>query len=148
VHRRRMRHTFADELRAAGVDEVVISKLLGDFSIAVTSRYLDHLTNDRAIAALAAVELPALGEQGTFALWRQRFDVVLAAVGDEGVKLQPLEEWASARFAAYAAITGVSEPRRWSPGSTSRRRPCHLLCQGHWHQGSRRRVSCKGSRHT
>lgn len=27
-------------------------------SIAVTSRYLDHLTNDRAVAPLAAVELP------------------------------------------------------------------------------------------
>jgi site-specific recombinase XerD len=55
-----LRHTFADELRAAGVDVVVISKLLGHSSIAVTSRYLDHLTNDRAIAALEAVELPPL----------------------------------------------------------------------------------------
>jgi integrase len=43
-----------------GVDVVVISKLLGHSSIAVTSRYLDHLTNDRAVAALAAVELPEL----------------------------------------------------------------------------------------
>ena len=37
-----------------------ISKLLGHSSIAVTSRYLDHLTNAAAIEALEAVELPAL----------------------------------------------------------------------------------------
>jgi len=60
VHPHGMRHTFADELRAGGMDVVAISKLLGHSSIAVTSRYLDHLTNDRAIAALAAVELPPL----------------------------------------------------------------------------------------
>jgi site-specific recombinase XerD len=61
VHPHGLRHTFADELRAAGVDVVVISKLLGHSSIAVTSRYLDHLTNDRAVAALEAVELPPIG---------------------------------------------------------------------------------------
>ncbi len=61
THPHGLRHTFADELRAAGVDVVVISKLLGHSSIAVTSRYLDHLTNDRAVAALEAVELPELG---------------------------------------------------------------------------------------
>jgi site-specific recombinase XerD len=61
VHPHGLRHTFADELRAAGVDVVTISKLLGHSSIAVTSRYLDHLTNDRAVAALAAVDLPPLG---------------------------------------------------------------------------------------
>jgi site-specific recombinase XerD len=60
VHPHGMRHTFADELRAAGMDVVAISKLLGHSSIAVTSRYLDHLTNDRAVAALEAVELPPL----------------------------------------------------------------------------------------
>jgi hypothetical protein len=43
-----------------------ISKLLGHSSIAVTSRYLDHLSNAAAIEiaaaieALEAVELPAL----------------------------------------------------------------------------------------
>ena len=37
-----------------------ISKLLGHSSIAVTSRYLDHLSNAEAIEALEAVELPAL----------------------------------------------------------------------------------------
>lgn len=60
VHPHALRHTFADELRRAGVDIVTISKLLGHSSIAVTDRYLDHLTNHQAIAALEAVELPHL----------------------------------------------------------------------------------------
>jgi integrase len=46
--------------QATGVDVVVISKLLGHSSIAVTSRYLDHLTSDRAVAALGAVDLREL----------------------------------------------------------------------------------------
>jgi site-specific recombinase XerD len=61
VHPHGLRHTFADELRAAGVDVVTISKLLGHSSIAVTSRYLDHLTNDQAVSALQGVNLPPLG---------------------------------------------------------------------------------------
>jgi len=61
VHPHGLRHTFADELRAAGVDVVVISKLLGHSSIAVTSRYLDHLTNHQAVTALEGVDLPPLG---------------------------------------------------------------------------------------
>ncbi|MGH3266097.1 MAG: tyrosine-type recombinase/integrase [Trebonia sp.] len=60
VHPHGLRHTFADELRAAGVDVVVISKLLGHSSISVTSRYLDHLTNYQAVAALEGVDLPSL----------------------------------------------------------------------------------------
>lgn len=36
----------------------VISKLMGHSSIAVTARYLDHLTNGQAVAALQAVKLP------------------------------------------------------------------------------------------
>ena len=38
----------------------MISKLLGHSSTAVTSRYLDHLTNAQAVTVLEAVELPAL----------------------------------------------------------------------------------------
>jgi len=61
VHPHGMRHTFANELRANGADVVTISKLLGHSSIAVTSRYLDHLTNDQAIAVLAGIDLPPIG---------------------------------------------------------------------------------------
>jgi hypothetical protein len=39
---------------------VIISKLLGHSGIAVTNRYLDHLSNHQAISALEAVELPDL----------------------------------------------------------------------------------------
>jgi integrase/recombinase XerD len=60
VHPHGLRHTFADELRAAGMEVLKISKLLGHSSIAVTNRYLDHLTNDQAVAALEAVDLPEL----------------------------------------------------------------------------------------
>lgn len=60
VHPHGLRHTFADDLRRTGTDVVTISKLLGHTSIAVTARYLDHLSNDAAVAALAAVELPPL----------------------------------------------------------------------------------------
>lgn len=62
VHPHGLRHTFADELRAAGVDVGVISKLLGHSTIAVTSRYLDHLSNAQAVTALEGVELPPLGD--------------------------------------------------------------------------------------
>jgi site-specific recombinase XerD len=55
-----LRHTYADELRASGMDLVKISKLLGHSSVAITHRYLDHLSNEQAIAALAATELPKL----------------------------------------------------------------------------------------
>ena len=60
VHPHGLRHTFADELRSAGADVVTISKLLGHSSIAVTNRYLDHLSNAQAVEALEAIELPAL----------------------------------------------------------------------------------------
>ena len=54
------RHTYASELEAAGVPVSVISKLLGHSSLAVTARYLDHLTNDQAVMALEAADLPPL----------------------------------------------------------------------------------------
>jgi integrase/recombinase XerD len=60
VHPHGLRHTFAVELEAAGTPVTVISKLLGHSSVAVTSRYLDHLTNAQAVSALGAVELPDL----------------------------------------------------------------------------------------
>jgi integrase/recombinase XerD len=60
VHPHGLRHTYADELRRAGADVVVISKALGHSSIAVTARYLDHLTNDQAVHAVAALDLPEI----------------------------------------------------------------------------------------
>jgi site-specific recombinase XerD len=60
VHPHGFRHTFAVELEAAGTSVTVISKLLGHSSVAVTARYLDHLTNGQAIAALPAADLPPL----------------------------------------------------------------------------------------
>jgi integrase/recombinase XerD len=61
VHPHGLRHTFAFELQEAGTPVVIISKLLGHSSIAVTSRYLDHMTNDQAVSALESIDLPELG---------------------------------------------------------------------------------------
>lgn len=58
VHPHGLRHTYADELLQAGADVVTISKALGHESIATTARYLDHLSNDRAVIAVAALDLP------------------------------------------------------------------------------------------
>lgn len=55
-----LRHTFAVELHFRGVDMVTISKLMGHSSIAVTQRYLDHLTNSQAIARLTELDWPDL----------------------------------------------------------------------------------------
>jgi site-specific recombinase XerD len=60
VHPHGLRHAFADELRQQGMDVVTISKLLGHSSVAVTSRYLDHLTNAQAVEALERISLPEL----------------------------------------------------------------------------------------
>lgn len=62
VHPHGLRHTYAEELCRAGADVVTISKLLGHSSIAVTARYLDHLSNGEAISALAALDLPSVYE--------------------------------------------------------------------------------------
>ena len=58
VHPRCLRHTFAWELERAGTPVTTISALLGHSGIAVTARYLAHLTNHQAVTALAAVDLP------------------------------------------------------------------------------------------
>lgn len=60
VHPHGLRHSYAVELRKAGMDVAAISRLLGHSSVAVTARYLDHLTNDTAGKALMAIELPSL----------------------------------------------------------------------------------------
>ena len=65
VHPHGLRHTYAVELEAAGTPVTIISKLLGHSSVAVTARYLDHLTNRQAVEALQGVELPALDDSGT-----------------------------------------------------------------------------------
>ena len=61
VHPRCLRHTFAWELERAGTPVTTISALLGHSGIAVTARYLAHLTNHQAVTALAAVDLPEVG---------------------------------------------------------------------------------------
>jgi integrase/recombinase XerD len=60
VHPHGLRHTFAVELEAAGTHITVISALLGHSSVAVTARYLNHLTNHQAVTALTEAELPPL----------------------------------------------------------------------------------------
>lgn len=62
VHPHGLRHSYAVELRKAGMDVAAISRLLGHSSVAVTARYLDHLTNDVAGRALMAISLPPLPE--------------------------------------------------------------------------------------
>lgn len=55
-----LRHSYAAELERQGTPVTVISKLLGHSSVAVTARYLDHLTNAQAVEALDDVTLEAL----------------------------------------------------------------------------------------
>jgi site-specific recombinase XerD len=60
VHPHGLRHTYAVELEEAGLPVTKISKLLGHSSVSVTSRYLDHLTNDQAVSALDDIDLPEI----------------------------------------------------------------------------------------
>jgi integrase/recombinase XerD len=62
VHPHGLRHTFAVELEQAGTPVSVISALLGHSSIAVTARYLAHLSNHQAVSALEGVVLPDLDD--------------------------------------------------------------------------------------
>lgn len=60
VHPHGLRHSFAVELEASGMTVSEISKLLGHSSVAVTSRYLDHLSSGQAISALQEADLPPM----------------------------------------------------------------------------------------
>jgi len=52
VHPHGLRHTFAAELRAEGVDIGVISRQLGHRSVASTGRYLDHIAPTGVVSAI------------------------------------------------------------------------------------------------
>lgn len=54
-------HTFAWGLENPGPPVTVISALPGHSSVAVTARYLNHLTSHQAVTALAAADLPEAG---------------------------------------------------------------------------------------
>lgn len=60
VHPHAFRHTYAVELERAGTPVSVISMLLRHSSIAVTARYLAHLTNAQAGAVLDSTTLPPI----------------------------------------------------------------------------------------
>lgn len=61
VHPHGFRHSYAVDLEQAGVPVTMISKLLGHSSVAVTARYLEHLTNHQAVTMLGTVDLPKVG---------------------------------------------------------------------------------------
>ena len=52
VHAHGFRHTHAAQLRMEGVDIGIISKQLGDRSIATTAHYLDHIAPQQVIEAI------------------------------------------------------------------------------------------------
>ena len=60
VHPHAFRHTYAVELERAGTPISVISMLLRHSSIAVTARYLAHLTSAEAGAVLDSTDLPPI----------------------------------------------------------------------------------------
>jgi integrase/recombinase XerD len=63
VHPHGFRHTFAAELEASGMTLSEISRLLGHAGVATTEKYLRSLTNHQAVAALAGVTLPSIGDE-------------------------------------------------------------------------------------
>lgn len=56
VHVHGFRHSGAVRMVESGVDLNVIRRQLGHASLAVTQRYIDHLTNEKAIEAVQDVE--------------------------------------------------------------------------------------------
>src|SRR5688572_13827290 len=56
VHAHGLRHTHAAQLRAEGVDLLVISRQLGHRNIITTARYLDHLAPRAVVEAIGARE--------------------------------------------------------------------------------------------
>ena len=62
-----LRHTHAVELREEHVDVGIISKQLGHSSIAINSRYLDHVAPKKVIDTMKAREWPEQ-EQGRLPL--------------------------------------------------------------------------------
>lgn len=58
VHPHGLRHTFAYELAEEGVPVHVIQRALGHTSLAVTGRYLDHLSPSALVKALEGRSLP------------------------------------------------------------------------------------------
>ncbi|MGE3109822.1 MAG: tyrosine-type recombinase/integrase [Phycisphaerales bacterium] len=52
VHAHGLRHTMAAQMRAEGIDILVISRQLGHRSISTTARYLDHLAPTAVVEAV------------------------------------------------------------------------------------------------
>lgn len=63
VHAHGLRHTFAAELAREGVPMNQIQKQLGHSSLAVTSRYLDHISPAELLETIASRPVPAEAEQ-------------------------------------------------------------------------------------
>lgn len=59
VHAHGLRHTFAAELAREGVPVNQIQKQLGHSSLAVTSRYLDHISPAELLETIASRPVPA-----------------------------------------------------------------------------------------
>lgn len=57
VHPHALRHTFAVELKRAGVDIRIISKALGHSNIAITHIYLDHIDPSEVVEATSGLDL-------------------------------------------------------------------------------------------
>jgi site-specific recombinase XerD len=120
VHPHGFRHTFAKELREAGVPLEVIQKLLGHSSLRVTQIYLDSLTNSEAVGALSAVLLP--GDAAAIEEEPQSADPDLALVRDILSRPGAVSAMADiARVAADRASRRRRSPEREDPAETTAR---------------------------